>query len=106
MSRAGNTLVAILAGAAVGAVAGILLAPERGVETRKRISKGFQEGKDEVSCKIEELKNQIKGLLSSKKETLESSIDSIVADSTEKAEEVITRLEDKIAQLKERVEKA
>ncbi|WP_372474450.1 YtxH domain-containing protein [Capnocytophaga sp. ARDL2] len=105
MSRTGNTLVAILAGAAVGAVAGILLAPERGSDTRKKISKGFKEGKDEVACKIEELKNQLVGLISSKKENIEDTIESFVADSGDKADEVINKLEDKIARLKAKVEK-
>jgi gas vesicle protein len=34
-----KTLLGFLAGAAVGALAGILLAPEKGSETRKKISK-------------------------------------------------------------------
>lgn len=42
MSKTSNTLVAILAGAAVGAVAGILMAPERGEDTRKKIGKALK----------------------------------------------------------------
>ena len=34
-----KTLLGFLAGAAVGALAGILLAPDKGSETRKKISK-------------------------------------------------------------------
>ena len=42
MGKTGSTLVAILAGAAVGAVAGVLLAPDQGEKTRRRISKGLR----------------------------------------------------------------
>lgn len=100
MGKTGNTLVAILAGAAVGAIAGILLAPDQGDKTRKRISKGFREGKDDVSHKLEDLKNQVKNLVSSKSSNLSASIDTLIDNAENKSEEVILELEKKLAHLK------
>lgn len=100
MGKTGNTLVAILAGAAVGAIAGILLAPDQGDKTRKRISKGFREGRDDVSHKLEDLKNQVKNLVSSKSSNLSASIDTLIDNAENKSEEIISALEKKLADLK------
>jgi len=100
MGKTGNTLVAILAGAAVGAVAGVLLAPEQGQKTRKKISDGFKSGADDLNCKMDELKNQVKSLISSKKSDFESSLNSFVNKTEDKKEDVIASLERKLAELK------
>lgn len=100
MGKSGSTLVAILAGAAVGAVAGILLAPEQGEKTRKKIGKGFKSGSDDISSKFEDLKNQVKSLVNSKKGDLESTINSFVDKAGDKSEDVINALEKKLSELK------
>ena len=43
MSRTRDTLLAFLIGAVAGGVAGILLAPEKGSETRRKLCKGAGE---------------------------------------------------------------
>lgn len=100
MGKTGNTLVAILAGAAVGAVAGVLLAPEQGEKTRKKISSGLKSGTDDLHCKMDELKNQVKSLISSKKAGFESSFDTLLNKADDKKEDVIASLERKLAELK------
>ena len=42
MSKSSNILTALIAGAAAGAVIGLLFAPDKGTETRKKIN---EEGK-------------------------------------------------------------
>lgn len=100
MGKTGSTLVAILAGAAVGAVAGVLLAPDQGEKTRRRISKGLKDGKDNIACKLDDLKSQVKNLVASKSTDLESTIDQFVNKAENKSEDVILALEKKLAQLK------
>ena len=50
-SRNGNSLIALLAGAAVGLGLGILFAPDKGSKTREKIKDGFDDLKDEVKNK-------------------------------------------------------
>lgn len=100
MGRTGGTIVAILAGAAVGAVAGILLAPDQGSKTRKRLGKGIKSGGDEIAHKFDDLKDQVRSLMNSKKVDLESTINSYVEKAGDKTENVIEVLEKKLAELK------
>lgn len=101
MGKSGQTLVAVIAGAAAGAIAGILLAPEKGEKTRKNVVKGLKSGTDEISCKLEDLKNQITSLVSSKKADLGDAIDKMIAKADDKGDDVVAALESKIKQLKE-----
>ncbi|MDD2982297.1 MAG: YtxH domain-containing protein [Crocinitomicaceae bacterium] len=52
----GKAVLGVLAGVAVGAILGILIAPDKGSETRRKIS---QKGSDTV----DDVKNKIAGLL-------------------------------------------
>lgn len=55
MSKIANTLLGLAAGSAVGVGLGILFAPDKGKNTRKKI-------KDSVSDKVDELKEQLESL--------------------------------------------
>ena len=65
----GNVVTGLLAGVAVGAVLGILFAPEKGSETRKKIANKGKDSLDElktkyndaidvITSKLEQIKNQ------------------------------------------------
>lgn len=60
MSDSGSKkLLTFLAGLAIGAIAGILLAPDKGSETRKKILDKSSGLKDELAEKLSELKAAI-----------------------------------------------
>jgi gas vesicle protein len=88
-SNTEKLLLGVLAGAAVGAGLGILFAPDKGINTRKKIKDGF----DDVT---ENLKNRFKkGNID-----LESKFEYFLSHTDSKREEVIDAMEKKLDELK------
>jgi len=57
----GKAIVGFIFGAAVGVAAGILFAPRSGVETRKKLEKKAKEVTDDITNKVGEKIDQLKG---------------------------------------------
>ncbi len=72
-----NTIIGILGGIAVGAIAGILLAPEKGEVTRKKIVNKAKDVKNSleqnVDTTIEKVSENIKTFKNAGKEIVEKS---------------------------------
>lgn len=62
MKSIGDTIGAFLIGVAVGAVIGILYAPQSGEETRKFISEKGSQTVDELNHKVNHLREQLEKL--------------------------------------------
>ncbi len=99
-NNTGTTILALCAGAAVGAVAGILLAPDEGKKTRKEIKKTFGEQTKKMEEKFKEFSDTVKTKVGTNKETLEDKVEELLSSSSYKAEEAIEFLEQKLADLK------
>jgi gas vesicle protein len=56
---AGKTMLGVLAGFAAGALVGVLLAPEKGTDTRKKLTKLGEDYAGDLTDKFNELKDQI-----------------------------------------------
>lgn len=67
----GKCLLVFLGGAAVGAAAGILLAPDKGKNTRKKIARTAQDLTRSVEEKIEDMKESVSDLMDDIKEAAE-----------------------------------
>ena len=96
----GNGIIALLAGAAIGVGLGILFAPDKGSNTREKIKDGFDDLKDQAKSKLDFLDDETKEKFADKKEELKEKVENLLSDTSYKAEEAITFLEEKLAELK------
>lgn len=71
-SNFGKCLLTFLGGAAVGAAVGILLAPDKGKNTRKKIARTTRDITRSVEEKIEDMKESVSDLMEEIKEAAET----------------------------------
>lgn len=101
----GNVVLALLAGAVVGAGIGILLAPEKGAVTRQKIRDGVGKSKDDLIDKYHELAQLLHRKAESVGENLSEFIDKAIANGNHEKDELIAMLEAKLDALKTPVKK-
>lgn len=100
-NNTGNTLLAVLSGAVIGAGLGILFAPDKGSKTREKIKDGFEDAKNDLKHKFENVSEELKSKFSKSKEDLEDTYEEMVSKMSHKTEDMILLLEKKLAELKE-----
>ncbi|RZT00050.1 YtxH domain-containing protein [Aquimarina brevivitae] len=105
MSNQGNTFLGILAGTAIGTILGILYAPDKGVNTRRRIAEEASHAKDRFVENTYQFRDQVAENIAHRKESLDSQIEAVVSNASYKAEDIITTMEKKLAELKEKNKK-
>ena len=88
-NTSGNSLLALLTGALIGAGIGILYAPDKGTKTREKIKDGFQDAKDDLKNKLDEVSEQLKSKLNNSKDNLEDSFEEMVSQASHKTEDLI-----------------
>ena len=99
-NNTGNTLLAILTGAAIGAGIGILFAPDKGSKTREKMKDGFEDVKNELKHKLDIASVELKDKFTVAKFDLEETYEELVSNMSHKTEDVISFLEEKLAELK------
>jgi len=64
----GKVVLGAMAGVATGVLLGVLLAPEKGVDLRKKISKKGKDYSDSVTGKLNEILDSVKNKFETEKE--------------------------------------
>ncbi|ACC97730.1 hypothetical protein Emin_0166 [Elusimicrobium minutum Pei191] len=78
-----GVLGAFLLGGALGAIAGLLMAPEKGEDTREKLKDWMEDNLDESKENLEELKEEIERKLDKKKKQLGKKLNQIKEDIAE-----------------------
>ncbi|WP_035674084.1 YtxH domain-containing protein [Flavobacterium sp. 83] len=101
-NNSGNTILALLTGAAIGAGIGILFAPDKGTRTREKFKDGYDDAIKDLKHKFETASDELKSkFLDSKKQNLQETYEDLISNVSHKTEDVISFLESKLADLKE-----
>jgi len=96
----GEVLLSILAGAAIGVGVGILIAPDKGSNTREKIKNKFNSTKEGAEEKIEELLAYLSRKSDDVTANIDEALDEAISEDGAKKEELISYLEEKLKTLK------
>ena len=99
-NKNGNNALALLVGAVIGVGVGILFAPDKGSKIREKLKGNLDDWKIDVNNKLADYEEDIREKLSGSKEDLKETVESLLSNSSYKAEEAISFLEEKLAELK------
>lgn len=102
MANTGNTLLALITGAAIGAGLGILYAPEKGEKTRKKLSKEANKARDKFEKQLKETTDHLGESAKKAKLDFESKLEDTLSSASYKAEDIISAMETKLEDLREK----
>ncbi|WP_242926359.1 YtxH domain-containing protein [Pontibacter vulgaris] len=100
MGKKTNTLLAFMSGAAVGAAAGLLFAPEKGRETRSWLSYRLEKYRDTLADLLEQLVDN-RNMLPT---TAKSEGQRVIQDAKDKAEKLLGDVDSLINEINSRKE--
>lgn len=96
----GEVLLSIVAGAAIGVGVGILIAPDKGSNTRAKIKDKFNSSKESVEDKFEEFMAYIGQKSKDVTANIDDALDQAISEDGAKKEELISYLEEKLKAMK------
>ncbi len=96
MSKGSSSLLAFVIGAAAGGILGILYAPDKGSNTRDKLSYQLDKYKKKLEDLLEDLINGKVEISSTAKEEGQK----VVSDARQKAEQLLSDVDDLIGQIK------
>lgn len=99
-SNTGETILALLTGAIVGAGIGILYAPAKGSETRKMIGEEAHKAGDRLREGVEETASNLSKKAQKTRSNFEKKLAETLETTSHKADDILLALEDKLEDLR------
>lgn len=100
MEHAGNTIVALLTGALVGAGVALLYAPDKGENTREKLSSEAKRAKSKFDKQFHETTDRLSKSARKAKVEFDSKLEETLSSASYKADDVLGALEVKLAELR------
>lgn len=102
MANTGNTILALLTGAAIGAGVGLLYAPDKGENTRKKLNKEAQKAKGKLDKQVKETTTNLNKSAQKAKLDFEKKLDSTLSSASYKADDILVAMESKLEELRKK----
>ncbi|MGO3182995.1 MAG: YtxH domain-containing protein [Aequorivita sp.] len=101
-SNTGQTLLALLTGAAIGAGIGILYAPEKGSETRDKLNKEAKKAQKKLNKQIKETSDSLSKNAQQARYSFEQKLNDTLSSASYKADDILLAMEDKLESLRKK----
>jgi gas vesicle protein len=101
-SNTGNTIVALLTGAAIGAGFGLLYAPQSGKETREQLLDEANKAKDKFSKEYDDLSEQVTEFAEKTKSKFEKKVDKLFKTASNEADDILANMESELEDLRKK----
>ena len=99
-SNTGQTLLALLTGAAIGAGLGILYAPDKGSKTRSKIDKERKKAQKRLNKQYHDTKSNLTEQAQKAKTNFQEKLDETLSSASYKADDILLAMEDKLEALR------
>ncbi len=100
MANTGNTLLALITGAAIGAGIGFLYAPESGENTRKRIKSESDKAQERFNKKYNETSSNLTDKAKKARLDFEERLGETLSSASHKADDILSSMESKLEELR------
>lgn len=100
MANTGNTLLALITGAAIGAGIGLLYAPDSGENTRKKLQKDAQDAQDKFNKRYKETSTNLSERAKKARVDFEKRLEETLSSASHKADDILAAMENKLEELR------
>lgn len=100
MAKSGSTFLALITGAAIGAGLGMLYAPERGEDTRRKLGENARKTQDDLNRRYKETSSNLTQKAKQAKSDFEVRLEETLSSASYKADEILSSLESKLEELR------
>jgi len=101
-NNTGNTLIALITGAIVGAGVGLLYAPQSGEKTRQQIKDEAMKAKDKLSDEYDSFSDQVTDFAETTKAKFEDRVQKLFNNASNKADNILAGMESELEDLRKK----